>query len=109
MGHLLLNQHRLRIQPRDRIGCSTLETLGGVNEMDAFRIGFWFLTGQEMNLLFDNLDACLKAEQTIRKEYARSYSQSTWTEETLAKRSDPSVVSRYGAKTLRQLAFRTIA
>ena len=31
----------------------------------------------ETNLMFDNLDACLKAEQTMRKEYARSYSQST--------------------------------
>ena len=26
----------------------------------------------ETNLLFDNLDACLKAEETMRKEYARA-------------------------------------
>ena len=32
----------------------------------------------ETNLLFDNLDACLKAEENMRKEYARAYSQGTW-------------------------------
>ena len=53
----------------------------------------------ETNLLFDNLDACLKAEQTMRKEYARTYSQSTWTEGNIGQASDPSVVSRYGQKT----------
>jgi hypothetical protein len=53
----------------------------------------------ETNLLFDNLDACLKAEQTMRKEYARSYSQSIWTEGNIGQASDPSVVSRDGQKT----------
>ena len=32
----------------------------------------------ETNLLFDSLDACLKAEETMRTEYARAYSQGTW-------------------------------
>ena len=32
----------------------------------------------ETNLLFDSLDACLKAEETMRKDYARAYSQGTW-------------------------------
>jgi hypothetical protein len=32
----------------------------------------------ETNLLFDNLDACLRAEETMRTEYARAYSQGTW-------------------------------
>ena len=31
----------------------------------------------ETDLLFDNLDACLKAEETMRTEYARAYSQGT--------------------------------
>jgi hypothetical protein len=53
----------------------------------------------ETNLLFDNLDACLKAEENMRKEYARAYSQSTWTIGNIGQASDPSVVSRYGQKT----------
>ena len=32
----------------------------------------------ETNLLFDSIDACLKAEETMRTEYARAYSQGTW-------------------------------
>jgi predicted urease superfamily metal-dependent hydrolase len=32
----------------------------------------------ETDLLFDSLDTCLKAEETMRKEYARAYSQGTW-------------------------------
>ena len=27
----------------------------------------------ETNLFFDSIDACLKAEETMRKEYARAY------------------------------------
>jgi hypothetical protein len=53
----------------------------------------------ETNLLFDNLDACLKAEETMRKEYARAYSQSTWTNGDISQASDPSVLNRYGQKT----------
>ena len=52
----------------------------------------------ETNLLFDNLDSCLKAEETMRKEYARAYSQSTWGAD-IAQLNDPSVVSRYGQRT----------
>jgi hypothetical protein len=55
----------------------------------------------ETNLLFDNLDACLKAEETMRKEYARAYSQGTWEGgESVGATSDPSVASRYGQKTI---------
>ena len=55
----------------------------------------------ETNLLFDNLDSCLKAEETMRKEYARAYSQGTWEGgESGGATSDPSVASRYGQKTL---------
>ena len=32
----------------------------------------------ETNLLFDSIDACLRAEETMRTEYARAYSQGTW-------------------------------
>ena len=52
----------------------------------------------ETGLLFDSLDACLKAEETMRKEYARAYSQGTWAE-NLGQLNDPSVVSRYGQRT----------
>jgi hypothetical protein len=54
----------------------------------------------ETNLTFDSLDACLKAEETMRKEYARAYSQGTWQGgESVGATSDPSVASRYGQKT----------
>jgi hypothetical protein len=53
----------------------------------------------ETNLIFDNLDACLKAEDTMRREYARAYSKGTWTNEDLGQTSDPLVASRYGLKT----------
>jgi hypothetical protein len=53
----------------------------------------------ETNLVYDNLDACLKAEETMRKEYAQAYSKSTWTAENSSS-SDPSISSRYGLKTI---------
>jgi hypothetical protein len=54
----------------------------------------------ETNLIFDSLDSCLKAEETMRKEYARAYSQGTWDGgESVGATSDPSVSSRYGQKT----------
>jgi hypothetical protein len=40
------------------------------NEMDVFCLVFGS-DPVETNLLFDNLDACLKAEQTMRNEHAR--------------------------------------
>jgi hypothetical protein len=52
----------------------------------------------ETNLLFDSLDACLKAEETMRTEYARAYSQGTWGT-TVGEANDPSVVSRFGQRT----------
>ena len=52
----------------------------------------------ETNLLFDNLDACLKAEETMRTEYARAYSQGTWGT-TVGESNDPSVASRFGQTT----------
>jgi len=51
----------------------------------------------ETNLLFDNHDAGLKAEQTMRREYARAYSESAW--DTANQSSDLSTMSRYGQKT----------
>jgi predicted urease superfamily metal-dependent hydrolase len=56
----------------------------------------------ETNLLYDNLDACLKAEETMRKEYARAYSQGTWGT-AVGESSDPSLVSPFWAKDLRNL------
>ena len=53
----------------------------------------------ETNLIYDNLDACLNAEETMRREYAKSYSKGAWTAEDLGQTSDPSVASRYGLKT----------
>jgi hypothetical protein len=53
----------------------------------------------ETNLLFDTLDACLKAEETMRKEYARAYSQGTWGAENIGQLNDPSVVTRFGQRT----------
>jgi hypothetical protein len=53
----------------------------------------------ETNLLFDTIDACLKAEETMRTEYARgAYSQGTWGT-TVGEANDPSVVSRFGQRT----------
>ena len=52
----------------------------------------------ETNLLFDSIDACLKAEETMRTEYARAYSQGTWGA-AVGEANDPSVVSRYGQRT----------
>ena len=52
----------------------------------------------ETNLLFDNIDACLKAEETMRTEYARAYSQGTWGA-AVGEANDPSVVSRFGQRT----------
>ncbi len=52
----------------------------------------------ETNLLFDSIDACLKAEETMRSEYARAYSQGTWSA-AVGESNDPSVVSRYGQRT----------
>ena len=52
----------------------------------------------ETNLVFDNLDACLKAEENMRKEYARAYSQGTWGA-GIGEANDPSVVSRFGQRT----------
>jgi hypothetical protein len=51
----------------------------------------------ETKLLFDNLDACLGAEDSMRKEYARAFSESAWDPES--RTSDLSTVSRYGQKT----------
>ena len=65
--------------------------------MDALCFGFWFPSG-ETNLLFDSLDACLKAEETMRTEYARAYSQGTWGT-SVGESNDPSVVSRLGQRT----------
>ena len=53
----------------------------------------------ETDLKFDSLDPCLQAEQSIRKECARAYSQSSWTEGNIGQASDPSVLSRYGQKS----------
>ena len=54
----------------------------------------------ETNLVFDSLDACLKAEETMRKEYARAYSQGTWEGGgSVGATTDPSVASRYGQRT----------
>jgi len=52
----------------------------------------------ETNLIFDTLDACLKAEQTMRTEYARAYSEGTWSK---ANEGEPSdfLASRFGLKT----------
>jgi hypothetical protein len=52
----------------------------------------------ETNLLFDSIDACLKAEETMRTEYARVYSEGTWGA-GIGELNDPSVVSRYGQRT----------
>ena len=52
----------------------------------------------ETNLLYDFLDACLKAEETMRTEYARVYSQGAWGA-TVGELNDPSVVSRLGQRT----------
>jgi hypothetical protein len=52
----------------------------------------------EANLFYDSLDACLKAEETMRTEYARAYSQGTWGAE-VGEANDPSVVSRFGQRT----------
>jgi hypothetical protein len=54
----------------------------------------------ETDLIYDNIDACLKAEETMRKEYAQAYSKGTWTAQDLGQTSDPSVASRYGLKTV---------
>jgi hypothetical protein len=54
----------------------------------------------ETNLVYDTLDACLKAEETMRRDYAQAYSKSTWSTEGAAQTSDPSVASRYGQKTM---------
>jgi hypothetical protein len=65
--------------------------------MDAFRFGFTYPV--ETNLVYDNLDSCLKSEEAMRKEYAQAYSKSTWSQENLGQTSDPLVASRYGLKT----------
>jgi hypothetical protein len=52
----------------------------------------------ETNLFFDTLDACLKAEETMRTEHARAYSQGTWGT-TVGESNGPSVVSRFGQRT----------
>ncbi len=52
----------------------------------------------ETNLFFDNIDACLNAEETMRTEYARAYSQGTW-RAAVGEANDPSVVSRFGQRT----------
>ena len=52
----------------------------------------------ETNLIYDNLDACLKAEQTMRNEYARAYSEGSWAQANPGESSDY-VASRFGLKT----------
>jgi len=52
----------------------------------------------ETNLIFDNLDACLKAEQTMRNEYARAYGEGTWAQANQGETGDY-VASRFGLKT----------
>jgi len=53
----------------------------------------------ETNLVYDNLDACLKAEQSMRMEYAQAYSKGSWATDA-GQASDPSLTSRYGLKTI---------
>jgi hypothetical protein len=53
----------------------------------------------ETNLIYDNLDSCLKAEQTMRQEYARAYSEGLWTQADNNESNDPLTSSRYGLKT----------
>jgi hypothetical protein len=53
----------------------------------------------ETKLTFDNLDACLKAEDNMRKEYAKAYVE--WRPSgSTADASDPIMTNRFGLKTL---------
>src|SRR6185437_14028699 len=60
----------------------------------------------ETNLLFDSLDACLKAEETMRTEYARAYSQGTWGT-SVGESNDPSGSAGWGSEP-RQPVFRML-
>jgi hypothetical protein len=40
----------------------------------------------ETNLIYDNLGDCLKAELTMRNEYARAYSEGTWAQASQGER-----------------------
>ena len=51
----------------------------------------------ETNFCFDNIDACLKAEQTMRNEYARAYSEGSWAQANQGETSDY-MSSRFGLK-----------
>jgi hypothetical protein len=56
----------------------------------------------ETKLVFDDLAMCLKAEDTMRKEYAKAYVEwRNWAPGgSMADASDPSMASRFGLKTL---------
>jgi hypothetical protein len=56
----------------------------------------------ETKLIFDNLDTCLKAEDNMRKEYAKAYVEwRNWAPSGgAADASDPVMASRFGLKTL---------
>jgi hypothetical protein len=58
----------------------------------------------ETNLFFDSIDACLKAEETMRTEYARAYSQGTWG--TAVGESKRSLRGQQVCRGPRQPAFR---
>jgi hypothetical protein len=53
----------------------------------------------QTNLIYDNLGDCLKAELTMRNEYARAYSEGAGTEANQGERSEPYLSDRYGLKT----------
>jgi hypothetical protein len=60
----------------------------------------------ETNLLFDTLDACLKAEQTMRKNMRGLTVRALGLKGTLAKQAIRRCLADMGRKP-RQLAFRT--
>jgi hypothetical protein len=65
--------------------------------MDALCFGFRHVSGGDKPFLRYSR-GCLKAEETMRTEYARAYSQGTWGT-AVGESSDPSVVSRFGQRT----------
>ena len=54
----------------------------------------------ETNLILDSLNACLKAEDEMRKEYAKAYSEwRNWAPGNPTDTSDPITANRFGLKT----------
>jgi hypothetical protein len=77
---------------------------GTFDEVDVIGVRFRNLDGQNRSV-YDNLDDCVKAEQTMRSEYTRVYNQSLeWAianpKDASYPKSQPLMQKRIGVQTI---------